>query len=110
MTEQLVNIHNEAVPEQRAFTLNLSNCDYDAWISEPISDDDVAWFQQEMGLSRDSLFRIFASAKDIVEQFKPNDEYLDLSYDVRGGWHIYFKRTDTNGRWNVVVYREEHIQ
>jgi hypothetical protein len=32
-----------------------------------------------------------------------------LSYDVRGGWYIYFKRTDTYGRWNVVVYRDEDV-
>jgi hypothetical protein len=105
---------NPRMPEQRAFTFSLSNCEYDVWFNEEqlqsFDDEDLDWYKKEMGLSRDSLFQIFAMAKEIVEQFKPNDEFLDLSYDVRGGWYITFKRTDTYGRWNVSVYRdEEHL-
>ena len=99
----------------KTFTLTLmgGKWDYDAWISDEnlqsFDDEDFAWFKEEMGLSRDSLFRIFARAKEIVEQFKPNDEFLSLTYDTDcGNWYIHFNDLpDANGRWHVSVYRHE---
>jgi hypothetical protein len=107
----------------KTFELGLMNSAYDAWISDEqlqsFDDEDVAWFKEEMGLSRDGLFRIFARAKQIVEQFKPNDEFLSLTYDTDcGNWYIHFDPTDSDGRptdvharWRVSVYRhEEHLK
>jgi hypothetical protein len=111
-----VNI-TKSVPE-RAFTFFLTNHQYDVWFSEEqlqgYDDEDFAWFRNEIGLSRESLFRIFARAKEIVQQFRPNDDFLDLSYDADyGNWYIHFKPDpiDTNGRWSATVYRhEEHLK
>jgi hypothetical protein len=96
------------VPEQKTFTLDFMNSDYDAWISEPIDDEAVAWFQEKMGLSRESLFQIFARAKSIVQELKPNEDLLDLTYDTnRGNWYIQFSRPDADGRWKVYIYRND---
>ena len=105
------------VPKQeRAFTLNLMNCNYDAWFNEEDSqsydDEDFAWFKEEMGLSREELFRTVARAKEIVQHFKPNDEFVDLIYNSdHGDWSIYFNPVDATGRWSVHVCRhEEHLK
>jgi hypothetical protein len=113
----------------RTFTLNLMNWGYDISFNEEelqsFDDEDLDWFKKEMGLSRDSLFRIFDRAKEIVGQFKPNDEFLSFTYDTDiGNWYIHFDPpdanenrmptnipTDTRGRWHVHVYRhEEHLK
>jgi hypothetical protein len=84
------------------------NSDYDAWISEPIDGEAVAWFEKEMGLSREGLFQIFARAKSIVQELKPNEELLDLTYDTDlGNWFIQFSRPESNGRWRIYVYRND---
>jgi hypothetical protein len=117
----------EAKPK-RDFTLDLMNTDYDVWFNEEqlqaFDDEELAWFKEEVGLSCESLFRIFERAKEIVGQFKPNDEFLELTYDTDcGNWYIHFDPpgtdehwptntpTDVNGRWHVCVYRhEEHLK
>jgi hypothetical protein len=64
-----------------------------------------AWFKEEIGLSREDLFRICAKAKEIVQELKPNDELLNLTYDTDGRWYINFARSDTDGRWKIHVFK-----
>jgi hypothetical protein len=96
------------VPGQKAFTLDLMNSDYDAWISEPIDDEDRAWVKEQMGLSQADLSQIFARAKSIVQELKPNEDLLNLTYDTNcGNWYIYFTRPENGGRWRIHVYRND---
>jgi hypothetical protein len=88
------------------FKVGLITHEWDACITEPIDDEDVAWFQQELELSREDLLGILAKAKEIEQELKPNDELLDLTYDPDvGNWYITFGNDDAKGQWRVHIYR-----
>src|ERR1700745_3225293 len=93
---------------QHDLKLGFTNSEWDTWLSEPINDDDIAWFQQNMSLSREDLSQIFARAKDIVRGLKPNDELLYLSYDTdHGNWYLHFHSSVPNGRLHVSIHRKD---
>jgi hypothetical protein len=41
-------------------------------MAETLDDDDIAWFKEEMGLSRGPVSNL-RGAKEIVQELKPND-------------------------------------
>lgn len=97
------------VPKFKNFKFCISDSGWDVTLSDPPLDaEDLAWFKEEMGLSRKDLLGIFARAKSIERELKPNDELLDLTYWHPGNWYIEFSRRhpQTNGRWRVYVYRD----
>jgi hypothetical protein len=72
-----------------------------------LNDDDVEWYENELGLSHEDLFRILVGAKKIGRELKPTDEILYLTYDTNGAWYISFDRRDTGGRWKIEVWRKD---
>jgi hypothetical protein len=67
---------------------------YDTWINDEENfddEEDLAWFKEECGLSREDLFRILARAKEIAQEYKLKPSEIEkLSYDIDGAWFIHF--------------------
>jgi hypothetical protein len=94
--------------------LAIMTPDIDTGITEEelpsLADDDLAWWKEETGLSRDDLYRLFTRAKEIGQEFKSNEELLSLTYDTDGGWYIDFIRSDADGRWKIHIYRRNRLR
>jgi hypothetical protein len=92
--------------------VDIMTHEYDTSISEEqlssLDDDDYAWFKEKIGLTRDDLFRVVAEAKKILQELKPTDELLGLTYDGdNGAWHIHFKR---DGHWQIDLLRPRQVE
>jgi|SRR5215831_4734403 len=93
--------------------VGIMTSDYDTSISEDellsLSNEDLAWFKNECGLTHEDLFRILVGAKKIVRELKPTDELQNLTYGDGGDWYIGFDRRDTDGRghWKIQVWRND---
>jgi hypothetical protein len=102
------DLKSVVTPINKLKKLCFMNSKYDAWINGSLNDADVAWFKEEMGLSREDLFRVFARAKDIVQELRPNDELQGLTYDTDvGNWYLYFDSPVPNGHLHVSIYRKD---
>jgi hypothetical protein len=94
-------------------SVGIMTSDWDTWINEDelpsLEDEDLAWFKDECGLSREDLFRICARAKEIVQELKLHkpDDLFSLTYDTSGSWYIDFIRSEPDGRWRLYFWRED---
>jgi hypothetical protein len=94
-------------------TVEVMNWEFDAWFDEEdvpsLSAEDLDWWQANLALSRDDLYRICEQRKAIMAELRSTDEILDLTFDVDGdgGWYIAFRRHEVGGKWHIHVYRDD---
>lgn len=92
--------------------VGIMNSSLDTWISEEqlvsIDDEELAWFKDALGLSREDLSLIIARANEFERELKPSD-ILDMTYDTDGGWYIHCTRVypDTDSHWHFRIYRKD---
>jgi hypothetical protein len=91
--------------------LHIMTSEYDAWITEDkllsATDEELGWFKDELGLTREDLHLAFARMKEIKQQLRSDDDILDLTYDTGGGWYIAWSRKDPGGEWHVHIHRKD---
>jgi hypothetical protein len=102
----------EPTEDAKRTALNIMTPQWDTAITEEelqsLTDDDLAWWKEEIGLSREDLFRLFARAKEIAQELQSNEELLlGLTYNTNGGWYIDFICSDDDGRWKIHAYKED---
>jgi hypothetical protein len=86
--------------------VDIMTWNYDTSINEDqllsLSNEDLAWFKNECGLSHEDLFRILVRAKEIVWEYKLTpSETEKLTYETSGGWYIHFDDD------RDMIYRED---
>jgi len=88
------------------FSVGIMTSNYDTWIIEDelpsLSVEDLKWFKDKCGLSREDLYRVLARAKEIAQEYKLKpSEIRNLTYDTDGAWYIHFDDD------RETIYRED---